>query len=279
MSNTAAAATRLPVVGVMGSGTEAHEDLAAPLGVAIARAGWHLLTGGGRGVMTAASRAFCETPGRAGLCIGVVPAAMSSAAPAGPAESAAGPADRLEATGDAGASGAVRGPPPVAVGGASQAGASTREPREALAASPVRPRADLPAHDAPCRGTDEARSEKAPVAAAGDSPPGYPNPWVELAVRTHLPFSGASGTGPDSRNHINVLSTDAVVALPGSAGTRSEIELALGYGRPLVLFDHSHADSAQCIAARAAGVPVLVELDEVLAWLHATLGSCRRQGL
>jgi len=38
----------------MGSGTVAHEDLAAPLGRAIAESGWHVLTGGGRGTMTAA---------------------------------------------------------------------------------------------------------------------------------------------------------------------------------------------------------------------------------
>ena len=37
-----------------------------------------------------------------------------------------------------------------------------------------------------------------------------------------------------SRNHLNVLTADAVVALPGGAGTRSEVELALEYRRPLM---------------------------------------------
>lgn len=27
-------------------------------------------------------------------------------------------------------------------------------------------------------------------------PPGYPNPWVELVVRTHLPLRGARGAEP-----------------------------------------------------------------------------------
>ncbi len=174
---------RLPIVGVMGSGAHGHEDLSVPLGRTIASAGWHLLTGGGGGTMTAASRAFCETPKRSGLCIGVLPGA----------------------------------------------------------------------------------------ADGSGSPGGYPNPWVEVAIRTHLPLSGAAGTEPDSRNHVNVLSADAVVALPGSAGTESEIELALRYQRPLALHDRPPGDSRQSTAAAAAGAPVFTALDELVAWLHRTL--------
>ena len=168
----------------MGSGTESHEELAAPLGRAIAENGWHLLTGGGAGTMTATSRAFAETPDRAGLCIGVLPGAEDS-------------------TG---------------------------------------------------------------------SPGGYPNPWVEVAIRTHLPLSGAAGTGPDSRNHINVLSADAVVALPGSAGTRSEIELALRYQRPLALYDRPPWQRADSRPPRPRPVrPVFTELDDLLDWLRQTV--------
>lgn len=67
------------------------------------------------------------------------------------------------------------------------------------------------------------------------SPPGYPNPFVELAVRTHLAALGADGDSAASRNHVNILSSDVVVALPGGEGTASEVVLALRYGRPLVL--------------------------------------------
>lgn len=63
---------------------------------------------------------------------------------------------------------------------------------------------------------------------------GYPNEWVEIAIRTHLPLSGTRGTEPLSRNHLNVLSADLIVALPGGAGTTSEVRLALRYGRPVV---------------------------------------------
>ncbi|MBX3271088.1 MAG: molybdenum cofactor carrier protein [Sandaracinaceae bacterium] len=69
-----------------------------------------------------------------------------------------------------------------------------------------------------------------------DARPGYPNPHVEIPIRTHLPLSGALGTDPRSRNHVNVLSSDVIVALPGGEGTRSEVALAARYGRLAVLF-------------------------------------------
>jgi predicted Rossmann-fold nucleotide-binding protein len=59
---------------------------------------------------------------------------------------------------------------------------------------------------------------------------------VDLAIYTHLPLTGAQGTEPLSRNHINVLSSDALVILPGGWGTRSEAILAVRYGRPAILF-------------------------------------------
>ncbi len=66
--------------------------------------------------------------------------------------------------------------------------------------------------------------------------PGYPNPHIELPVFTHLPLSGTQGHEPMSRNHINVLTAQALVVLPGGAGTLSEAELAVSYGRPTMLF-------------------------------------------
>ena len=62
----------------------------------------------------------------------------------------------------------------------------------------------------------------------------YPNYSVEIAVFTHLP--GEDPEGERSRNHINVLSADLVVALPGGVGTHAEIQLAKRYGKPALLF-------------------------------------------
>jgi uncharacterized protein (TIGR00725 family) len=69
---------------------------------------------------------------------------------------------------------------------------------------------------------------------------GYPNPFVEIAVFTHLPLSGISGIDPRSRNHINILSSDVVVVLPGNEGTQSEMMLALRYGKPVIAFFGDH---------------------------------------
>jgi uncharacterized protein (TIGR00725 family) len=66
----------------------------------------------------------------------------------------------------------------------------------------------------------------------GEPLPGYPNPFVEIAIRTHLP----RGDEAHSRNHLNVLSADVVVALPGGGGTLHEVILAMRYDRPWVVW-------------------------------------------
>ena len=95
--------------------------------------------------------------------------------------------------------------------------------------------------------------------AGGD----YPNPWVEVPIRTHL---GKLGADAFSRNHVNVLTSDVVVALPGSSGTASEVALSTHYGRPLVLFgDLDRAHDLPDTVATAASV------EEVIAFVQAAL--------
>lgn len=65
---------------------------------------------------------------------------------------------------------------------------------------------------------------------------GYPNEFVELAIYTHLPHSGTQGKDDLSRNHINVLSCVAVIALPGADGTATEVSLALDYTKPVIAY-------------------------------------------
>ncbi len=172
---------RLPVVGVMGSGTQAHADKAEPLGRWLASLGVHLLTGGGAGVMAAVNRAFAETPGREGWVIGIIP------------------------------------------GQVTPQGYRTRA--------------------------------------------GYPNPWVEIPILTHLPLSGEQGMEPQSRNHINVLSATVVVALPGGAGTASEVRLALRYGRPVVAW----LDHPDQIPGLPRAVPVVDSLEAVQSFVSERL--------
>ena len=160
---------RLPVIGVMGSGSVPHAELAAPLGRLIANLGAHLLTGGGSGVMSAVAEAFVAADDRAGLSLGILPG------------------------------------------------------------------------DWDC----------------GQAPDGYPNPWVELVVRTHLPGQGEDGEGRGSRNAINVLSADRLVILPGGYGTRSEAHLAVRYRKPAISFGASYAE-----------IPEAKSLAEVEAFLR-----------
>ena len=176
---------RLPVVGVMGSGREPHVERSRRVGEWIARAGYHLLTGGGAGVMAAVTEAFVGVDERRGLAIGILPAAAGD--------------------------------------------------------------------------------------SAGAARPGYPNPWVEIAVRTHLDQVGRQGGGPASRNHLNVLSSDVVIVLPGSAGTASEARLAVGYGRPCIAWLADRGD----VPGLPDAVPVESGFSAIEAFVRA---ACRPAG-
>ena len=98
---------------------------------------------------------------------------------------------------------------------------------------------------------------------------GYPNPFVELAIFTHLPLSGIAGTDPRSRNHINILSSDVVIVLPGSEGTESEMTLAVRYRKPVIAFFGKHAVDWQ----PPAGVPVARTMAEVERFVRDVLGD------
>jgi predicted Rossmann-fold nucleotide-binding protein len=184
---------RRRVVAVIGSGT-ATDPACVEIGQLVASLGADLLTGGGRGVMEAVSRAFFESQPRKGIVVGVIPA--------------------------------------------------TIDPLHALERRDARP-------------------------VAYELSDGYPNPWVELAIYTHLPDSGPQGTLRSSRNHINVLSADVIIALPGEAGTESEMWLAVQYGVPTVAYGaHRSTIPMGVVHARA--------LDEVRAFLLDHLPTDRR---
>jgi predicted Rossmann-fold nucleotide-binding protein len=99
--------------------------------------------------------------------------------------------------------------------------------------------------------------------------PGYPNPYIDLPILTPLPRKQA-GAPEDAlnRNYVNVLTSDVVVALPGSQGTLDEIRLATRFARPLI-----------CIGPPDAfdGVPpgtrIVSALPEVYAFVLAATGS------
>ncbi len=57
----------------------------------------------------------------------------------------------------------------------------------------------------------------------------YPNPFVEIAIMTPLPPRAEDWRHSPARNHVNVFTADAFIALPGDIGTRNELDMAVAY--------------------------------------------------
>ena len=93
---------------------------------------------------------------------------------------------------------------------------------------------------------------------------GYPNEFVELAIYTHLPHSGERGKGDLSRNHINVLSCSAIIALPGGPGTATEVSLADDYKKPVIIYSPAMA----LVHGFPPSVPRATTLDRVELFLE-----------
>ncbi|HKV12275.1 MAG TPA: molybdenum cofactor carrier protein, partial [Thermoanaerobaculia bacterium] len=76
------------------------------------------------------------------------------------------------------------------------------------------------------------------------------------------------GTSAMSRNHVNVLSSSALIALPGGAGTASEIELAVRYKKPVIVY----APDERLVSAFPKSVPRAATIQEVEGFLRGVLG-------
>lgn len=64
----------------------------------------------------------------------------------------------------------------------------------------------------------------------------YPNPYIEIPLITPLSAKAQNDAMPFSRNLVNVMTSKALVILPGSHGTRNEVSLALMYNKPMIMF-------------------------------------------
>jgi uncharacterized protein (TIGR00725 family) len=98
---------------------------------------------------------------------------------------------------------------------------------------------------------------------------GYPNPHVELPIFTHLSPKGTPPADLMSRNHINILNSDLVVALPGGPGTASEVQLAIDYNRPVILF----AEDPDRFAHLPVEVARVRSIEEVSRWIERLRAS------
>ncbi len=69
----------------------------------------------------------------------------------------------------------------------------------------------------------------------------YPNPFIEIPMITPLSMKAQSDAMPFSRNLVNVMTSKALIILPGSHGTCNEVSLALMYEKPVIMFGPDHA--------------------------------------
>jgi len=111
----------------------------------------------------------------------------------------------------------------------------------------------------PCASEKDRRTPK----------PGYPNRFVELAIHTHLPYSGEQGMDDLSRNHINVLSCAVAIALPGGPGTAAEAALAIEYAKPIVAYSRDPS----LIEHFPESIMRVDNIDDVKRFLRAHLGG------
>lgn len=106
-----------------------------------------------------------------------------------------------------------------------------------------------------------------PDAELGFAPlPGYPNPFIDLPILTPLPRREA--TAPDNeitRNYVNVLSSDVIIALPGERGTHDEIWLGKRFARPLLCFG-PHGGFNQL----PNGVEITTDIEQVYDFIKAS---------
>jgi len=69
----------------------------------------------------------------------------------------------------------------------------------------------------------------------------FPNTYIDLPIITPLSMKAQSDAMPFSRNLVNVMTSKALIILPGSHGTRNEVSLALIYDKPLIMFGPDEA--------------------------------------
>jgi predicted Rossmann-fold nucleotide-binding protein len=193
------------IVGVMAAGDDEtaakYNSLAKTVGAVVARQGFHLLTGGGLGLMQVVGEEFLSIKPRTGRLISILRAAGTT---------------HLTGTWD-------------------KCGSCALDKNGKL----------IPNKD---RRKGTKRICK----------PNEDNELAEILIRTHLPYSGNLGDHDLSRNHINVLTSDVIVVLPGGSGTFSELRLAWAYDKPILIFLGAHGrinkKSAEQIKAEFTGI-------------------------
>ena len=100
---------------------------------------------------------------------------------------------------------------------------------------------------------------------------GYPNPFVDLPILTPLPRKEADTPDTDlSRNYVNVLTSDVIIALPGGPGTLDEIRLATRFAKPLMCLGPYEA-----FACAPEGTRITARVEDVYDFITAAIPAPR----
>ena len=98
----------------------------------------------------------------------------------------------------------------------------------------------------------------------------YPNPYIEVPIFVPLDKKAEGDKNPYSRNHVNIMTSNALVILPGDHGTRNEVSLAIQYNKPMILFGPEEAfDKFPDRPIRA------YDIEEVREFLHQATAKIR----
>ncbi len=95
----------------------------------------------------------------------------------------------------------------------------------------------------------------------------YPNPYIEIPIVTQLEKKVSGDINPYSRNYTNILSSHALVFLPGEHGTQNEASLALKYNKPSILFGPE--DALAAFPEESSRVETIEEVSEFLQYVSA----------
>lgn len=96
----------------------------------------------------------------------------------------------------------------------------------------------------------------------------YPNPYIELPLYTPLDVYKPSAPDAISRNYVNILTSNLVIALPGGNGTKQEVELAQRFNKATLLYGPEEGFQFD-----TAGLSRTTDLAEVARWVKKSIPS------
>ena len=98
----------------------------------------------------------------------------------------------------------------------------------------------------------------------------YPNHYIEVPILTPLDSKALSDAMPYSRNYVNIMTSHALIILPGAHGTKNEVSIALQFKKPMILYGPEDAFE------KFPDAPIRAEdIDEVREFLEKTVTKIR----